>query len=196
VNDPERAPYVAVLVRPAAKLSRLEEVLVITKIGSSLPATEETDIITSEQKAADILAQRLPGAEDGPAQPVIGPNGKPIPAQDPSAPPPPVQPPLSLHPDRFTPDATPPATSLRPGASYSKEVFPAQAAAPATAQPQPTHSRKPGIKTAAPKITAPPTTPGTQPAAQPAATQPASSEPATAPPAAASPAATTEEPQH
>ncbi len=207
VNDPERAPYVAVLVRPAAKLSRLEEVLVITKIGSTLPATEEADIITSEQKAADILAQRLPGADDGPAQTVIGPNGRPLPAQDPSAPPPPVQPPLSLYPDRFTPDATPPATSLRPGAPYSKEMFPAQPATPAPAQPLPTHSRRLGIKTAAPKITAPLATPGTQPATQPTApatpppvtppaatpapaAQPASPEPAAAQPAATSPAAT------
>jgi rod shape-determining protein MreC len=145
VNDPERTPYVAVLVRPAANLSSLEEVLVITQIGNTLPATEAADIITSEQKAADILAQRLPGANI--AQPAagangVGPDGQPLKAADPNAPPPPVQPSLPLHPDRFTPGATPPAADLVPGASYQKQTFPAQAApVPAPQATPPTASQ-------------------------------------------------------
>lgn len=142
-SDPEHAPYVAVLVRPGAALARLEEVLVITETGSAVPATEESDIVTSEQKAADILAQRLPGADLAPpAANSVGPDGRPVKAADPNAPPPPAQPPLPLHPDRFTPGATPPATELTPGASYSKQAFPAQTTqAPPTA-PTGTPTRK------------------------------------------------------
>ncbi len=189
VNDPERAPYVAILVQPAAKLSRLEEVLVVTQIGSSLPATEESDIVTSEQKAADVLAQRLPGADTGPTQPAIGPHGKLLPAQDPNAPPPPVQPTPSLHPDRFTPGATPPAMGLRPGARYSRQIFPAQSASEAaSAQPlghptptPPTKRRFPPKKAAQPApaptpAVAAPVAPVVVPQATPAAPPPASEE--------------------
>ncbi len=121
VNDPERNPYVAVLVRPAVNLSRLDEVLVITQTQNTMPASMQQDIATSEQKAADILAQRLPSV---PPPANVGPDGKPINA---NSPPPPVRPPASLHPDQFTPDATPPASSLTPGATYPAQVYPAQA---------------------------------------------------------------------
>ena len=142
VNDPERAPYMAVLVRPDAKLSRLEEVLVITQIGSALPAQEESDLISSEQRAADVLAQRLPGTDTGPPPLKLGPDGKPLPGQDISAPPPPAQPPLPLHPDRFSPQSGAEATD----AQSSTETAPAPAAAvnkkprrhaPASAAPTP-----------------------------------------------------------
>ncbi|MHB1959627.1 MAG: rod shape-determining protein MreC [Acidobacteriaceae bacterium] len=122
VNDPEHDPYVAVVVRPAVNLSRLDEVLVITETQNTMPATMQQDIATSEQKAADILAQRLPSV---PPPATVGPDGKPISA---NSPPPPVRPPPSLHPDQFTPDATPPASALTPGAAYPNRVFPAQAA--------------------------------------------------------------------
>ncbi len=142
VNDPERNPYVAVLIRPAVSLSRLDEVLVITETQSTMPSTMQQDIATSEQKAADILAQRLPGVNV--TQP-LGPDGKPL---DPNAPPPPVRPPASLHPDRFTPGATPPAADLTPGAEDSNRVFVPQpptststngAAAPQSTQKQTTN---------------------------------------------------------
>ncbi|MHB1937103.1 MAG: rod shape-determining protein MreC [Acidobacteriaceae bacterium] len=121
VNDPEHDPYVAVVVRPSVNLSRLDEVLVITATQNTMPATMQQDIATSEQKAADVLAQRLPSV---PPPPTVGPDGKPINA---NSPPPPVRPPASLHPDQFTPDATPPASTLTPGAAYPNQVFPAQA---------------------------------------------------------------------
>ncbi|MGB7198349.1 MAG: rod shape-determining protein MreC, partial [Acidobacteriaceae bacterium] len=120
VNDPEHNPYVAVLVHPAVNLSRLDDVLVITQTQNTMPATMQQDIATSEQKAADILAQRLPSV---PPPATVGPDGKPINA---NSPPPPVRPPASLHPDQFTPDATPPASSLTPGAAYPNQVYPAQ----------------------------------------------------------------------
>lgn len=125
IADPERNPYVALLVKPAVNLTRLDEVLVVTQTSDSMPTAMQQDVTTSEQKAADILAQRLPGAAAGPE---LGPDGKPI---DANAPPPPVRPPAPLHPDRFTPGATPPATSLQPGATYPVQTFAAQPAASA-----------------------------------------------------------------
>jgi rod shape-determining protein MreC len=126
VNDPEHNPYVAVLVRPAVNLSRLDDVLVITQTQNAMPASMQQDIATSERRAADILAQRLPSV---PPPTTVGPDGKPINA---NSPPPPVRPPASLHPDQFTPDATPPASSLTPGATYPTQVYPAQPAPAAT----------------------------------------------------------------
>lgn len=120
VNDPEHNPYVAVLVQPAVNLSQLDEVLVITQTQNTMPAGMQQDLATSEEKAADILAQRLPSV---PPPPTVGPDGKPV---NPNAPPPPVRPPASLHPDQFTPDATPPAVDLTPGAAYPNHVFPGQ----------------------------------------------------------------------
>ena len=159
VNDPEHNPYVAVLVRPAVNLSRLDDVLVITQTQSTMPATMQQDIATSEQKAADILAQRLPSV---PPPATVGPDGKPINA---NSPPPPVRPPSSLHPDQFTPDATPPASSLTPGASYPTEVYPAQPP-PATTG----HANTPASSTSKPTETAPATS-------QPKATTPSPSRP-------------------
>ena len=118
VNDPEHNPYVAVLVHPAVNLSRLDDVLVITQTQNTMPATMQQDIATSEQKAADILAQRLPSV---PPPATVGPDGKPINA---NSPPPPVRPPASLHPDQFTPDATPPASSLVSGGGLSQSGVP------------------------------------------------------------------------
>ncbi len=166
VNDPERAPYMAVLVHPDAKLSRLEEVLVITQIGNTLPTQEESDLISSEQRAADVLAQRLPGQDTGPQQTKLGPNGKPLPGQDPNAPPPPAQPPQPLHTDRFSPMGEPDASA----ASSSQ--------APMSAAPSP--STQPGKKKRRASV---PTAPATAPAtdAAPAQTLPEQASPAPAP---------------
>src|SRR5665213_3493558 len=90
VNDPERNPYVAILIRPAVNLSRLDEVLIVTQTTTTMPADMQQDVTTSEQKAADILSQRLPGAA---AAPTLGPDGKPT---DLNAPPSPVRPPPAL----------------------------------------------------------------------------------------------------
>lgn len=126
IADPERNPYVAILVRPAVNLSRLDEVLVITQLSATMPTTMQQDITTSEQKAADILSSRLPGAD---LTPTLGPDGKPV---NTSLPPPLVHPPESLHPDRFTPGDTPAASELTPGAPYQKQIFPPQTTNPAT----------------------------------------------------------------
>lgn len=143
VNDPERNPYVAILIKPAVNLSRLDEVLVVTQVTDTEPAAMQQDVTTSEQKAADILSQRLPGANPAVE---LGPDGKPL---DANAPPPPVRPPNPLHPDQFTPGATPPAANLTPDATYQNHVYPAQSQ-PAT----------PAAKPASPGATAATTTPG------------------------------------
>ena len=120
INDPERNPYVAILIRPAVKLSQLDEVLVVTQTTSMMPSGMQQDVISSEQKAADILSQRLPGSELAPPEKSAGV------VSGVNVPPAPERPPDSLHPDRFTPGATPPANDLTPGAPYQKQVFPPQ----------------------------------------------------------------------
>jgi rod shape-determining protein MreC len=55
--------FLNIHVRPAANLSKLEEVLVVTKLEEKEPAPSETAPV----RAADILAQRLPSVPDKPA---------------------------------------------------------------------------------------------------------------------------------
>ena len=55
--------FLTIRVRPAANLSKLEEVLVVTK----LVEQEPTQLETGPVRAADILAQRLPSVPDKPA---------------------------------------------------------------------------------------------------------------------------------
>jgi len=54
--------FLSIRVRPAANLSKLEEVLVVTK----LVEQEPTQLPTGPVRAADILAQRLPSVPDKP----------------------------------------------------------------------------------------------------------------------------------
>jgi rod shape-determining protein MreC len=118
--DPKHAPLVNVLIHPAAHLDAVEQVLVITSTGSQMPQQEQQDIAESEldqeeQKASDILAERLPSAMDPEAPPeelyTTTVNGFTVttPLQV-------LKPPLPAHPDQFTPGATPPAAEMRPGA--------------------------------------------------------------------------------
>jgi rod shape-determining protein MreC len=141
--DPQHQPYTAIIVQPFANLSRLEEVLVITGLSSTLSeqARQDADQASSTaaaeeaRRAADILAQKLPGL-DKPIPPVPGAEGASgatgasgtapqITAIDPNAADrgglpgipnsglPHVQP--AQHPDRYSPGAAPPATDLKPG---------------------------------------------------------------------------------
>ncbi len=116
VRDPDRDGFIDVILKPAAHLNRLDEVLVITSMQPRFPERDKQDMATSEKldgakaaaiqnqiqaqhRAAQITAERLPT--------LIEPN---VPAdQQPlneSAPPVPMkQPPQPLHPDRFSPVA-------------------------------------------------------------------------------------------
>ena len=147
IPDPDQNPYVALVVKPAVNLSRLDEVLVITQTQNTMPAAMQQDVTSSEEKAADILAQRLPGALPPPAP---GTDGKPA---DMNAPPPPVRPPQPLHPDRFTPGATPPAQDLTPDAAYQKRIF---APEPATGGAPPSGATGASSAEIAPKVAAVP----------------------------------------
>jgi rod shape-determining protein MreC len=55
--------FLNVRVRPAANLSKLEEVLVVTRVEERVPTPAETGPV----RAADILSQRLPSVPDKPA---------------------------------------------------------------------------------------------------------------------------------
>jgi rod shape-determining protein MreC len=130
--DPKHQPYTAIVIKPAADLARLEEVLVITGTSGTMPAAAQADAAQAEatadesKRAADVLAQKLPSiGADTQAKPQIGPDGKPVAVATPSdevgglpgvpnSGLPRVTP--TVHPDRYTPGATPPAEDLKPGA--------------------------------------------------------------------------------
>lgn len=110
VRDPDRDAFIIVMVKPTAKLDRLDEVLVITDTQTRLSPKDQQDIATSEAvkgeeaqaikdqlKASEIMAEHLPGLID----PSLPPEQQPL--LDNSNPSPVAHPPQALHPDRFTP---------------------------------------------------------------------------------------------
>jgi len=124
VPDPDRDSFIDVIVTPAAHLDRLDEVLVITSTEPRFSAEQQQDMATSEtlkgaeadaikqqQKASQIMAERLPGLTDpnAPAANPAAPGQTAQPGQTPSAPAEAPVPKLlpARHPDRFTPGATP-----------------------------------------------------------------------------------------
>jgi rod shape-determining protein MreC len=181
VPDPDHQPYTLIRLRPAVNLDQLAEVLVITGTETELPVAAKQDLAlgaaTAEaqaaakdladqqaaeaaaKSAAQIVAERLPSlpeadrsdgkASAAPSVDTVTPSTavpKPVP---------------TIHPDRYTPGATLPATALKPGAA---EPNPAGAVAtPSTdttplTQPAVTpkpHKPKPAIQTAPPSDTQP-----------------------------------------
>jgi rod shape-determining protein MreC len=127
VRDPERDAFINVIIKPAARLDRLDEVLVITSSEPRFPQEQQQDLATSEalkgaeadalkKKASDGMAEKLPGLID----PKLPADQQPL--NDTSNPNPVAHPPQALHPDRFTPGgavtpnsgnstANPPATA-------------------------------------------------------------------------------------
>jgi rod shape-determining protein MreC len=121
MTDPDRDSFIDVIVKPAAHLDRLDEVLVITSTEPRFSSEQQQDMATSEllkgaeaavikeqRKASQIMAERLPGLTD-PNAPT---TGQLTPGQDQAAPPAASAPapPKLLHPihaDRFTPGAKP-----------------------------------------------------------------------------------------
>lgn len=142
--DRDRQLYTLIRVHPAVNLSQLEEVLVITGTQAELPAAAQQDLAAGDaaaqqmkadaqkaeaQRAADLAAERLPSltpppnADGTPAATDDGASGG-DPLHPPTAS---VKPVPALHPDRYSPGATPPAASLTPGGNN-----PNPAAAPAS----------------------------------------------------------------
>jgi len=77
IHDPDRDAFIDVIVKPAAQLDRLDEVLVITSTDAHFSPQEQQDMAASEalkgpeaaailekKKAAAIMAERLPGLTD------------------------------------------------------------------------------------------------------------------------------------
>jgi rod shape-determining protein MreC len=122
--DPDRDPLMDVAVQPAANLSSLEEVLVITNVGDMLSKQAARDLADSEaegaeakKRASDVLAERLPSRLDPKAPPDTNPDPKAgetasgVPADEVRL----LTPPKPLRPDQYSPDATPQATAMTPG---------------------------------------------------------------------------------
>jgi rod shape-determining protein MreC len=147
VRDPERDAYVDVIVKPAAHLNQLDEVLVITATEARFPPDQQQDLAESEalkgadaaalkQKEAAIAAERLPGLKDtttpdakqNPTGTATGQNGQAQTGQPGAAQVPVVtdaekaqqmpRPRGIVHPDRFSPaTATPSQPSTEPSAT-------------------------------------------------------------------------------
>jgi rod shape-determining protein MreC len=115
IPDPERDSFIQVIVKPAAHLERLDEVLVIVSTEPRLSPEQEQDLaasvalkgpeaaaINEQRRAAQVMAERLPGLTD----PSLPPEQQPL--LDTSNPNSAAPPPRALHPDRFTPGTAPP----------------------------------------------------------------------------------------
>jgi rod shape-determining protein MreC len=124
-RDPDRDAFIDVIIKPAAPLDRLDEVMIITSTEPRFSDQQNKDLATSEElkgaeaaelaekkKASEIMAERLPGLID----PNLPPDQQPL--HDTSNPNPVAHPPMPIHPDRFTPGgAENPATLAVPGES-------------------------------------------------------------------------------
>jgi rod shape-determining protein MreC len=154
VPDTSNPPYMDILIKPAANLGHLEELLVITQAGDQMPEKEKQDLAQSaaagamaetQQRASDILAERLPGLTDPsaladtPGQPSSVAAGTAAAVAAAAAVAPKLHPPPALHADHYSPDATAPASALTPGQAV---VDPKYAPAPHTAAAKP-ESKKP-----------------------------------------------------
>jgi rod shape-determining protein MreC len=105
--SPGQELFLNIRVKPAADLSRLEEVLVITQLQEEEPKVADTQHL----RAADILAQRLPSIPD---QPV---------ASNPYAPPPPTSG-LKIAPAPTAPGQAGSPTTPKPAATQTASTPP------------------------------------------------------------------------
>jgi rod shape-determining protein MreC len=126
VPDPDRDSFIDIIVKPAAHLERLDEVLVITSTEPRFSSQEQQDIAASESqkdvvptaikdqvKASEIMAEKLPGLID----PKLPPDQQPL--HDSSNPNPAPPPPQPLRPDEFSPGA-----ASTPGSETDNEPAP------------------------------------------------------------------------
>jgi rod shape-determining protein MreC len=170
--DKDRQLYSLINIKPAVNLSQLEEVLIITSTQADLTAQAQQDLAqgqaTGEQikadakRAADLAAERLPSLAPPP-------NADGSPAADPAAastskPGDPPKPVLIvpkvipvLHPDRYSPGQTPPASNLTPGGQNSNSS-PATLPDSSTDSPETAPAPKPRKKPVTPPAATSPTT--------------------------------------
>jgi rod shape-determining protein MreC len=141
IADPDRDPLVDVIVHPAAGLSQLEEVLVVTNMTDTVSAQETKDLAESEaegeaakKRASDVLSERLPSRSDpnAPAdtnpEEVVDANGNAVKKIAPKP----------AHPDSFSPNAEPDAAQMVAGQRWApvKDGTEDLAAAPRPASTQ------------------------------------------------------------
>jgi len=141
--DPDHQPYTRIRIKSAANLAQLDEVLVITGTQPDLPAVAQQDLAVGEatalqtKRAAELAAERLPSVNTNPDGTPLAPATAPGQPADPNAPVTATVPhPLpTIHADRFTPGAAPPATSLTPGARNPAPESDAEPVPPPKAAP-------------------------------------------------------------
>ena len=177
VPDTSNPPYMDILIKPAANLGHLEELLVITQSGEQMPKTAQQDLAqsaaeglaVSQQRASDVLAERLPGLNN-PNALADQPHGTPLLAGNPDAPgAPKLHPPPTLHEDHFSPAATQPARALTPGQAI---VDPKYAVTAESMAPVEAPAKADGVKAADGKVTAGATKPGAVVKAKPKVVKP------------------------
>jgi len=177
-QDRERGSFINVIIKPAANLQHLDEVLVITSLQAHLSAQEQADLTTSEElkgaevaaeaarkKAAAEMAERLPGLTDpnDPNAPkaAAGADAKKADGSQPASGPPlpPVAPkPLQpKHADRFSPGASDSTGSAEDSSDApatedggAKAVTP-KPGKPKSANPKPTNPKPTNPKPTNPK---------------------------------------------
>jgi len=143
--DPDHQPYMAIVVRPAVNLFRVDEVLVITGTQADLPAAAEQDLAAAAAlHAADLSAEKLPSIHDDDSAAAAGAVAAPV-----------VPHPLpTLHQDRFTSGASPPAEEMTPGAPNPPGPEAPRRTPPASSAPangQQTPAANPPASTASPQ---------------------------------------------
>ena len=125
VRDPDRDGLIDILLKPAAHLDRLDEVLVITSTQPRFSQQEQQDVADSQQAAANdpvkasaIMAEKLPGLVD----PNVPADQQPL--YDTSNPNPATRPPQPLQPDKYSPghEYTPPGVEPDPNSDAGVET--------------------------------------------------------------------------
>jgi rod shape-determining protein MreC len=156
VRDTERGSFINVIVKPAANLEHLDEVLVITALDSKLSAQQQADVDTSEalkgaevaaeeerKKASQEMSERLPGLTDpnapaganGVAAGVTpGAPGTSAVGVTPAALLPAPKPLVTKHPDRYSPGAADASSDGPAGAEAPAAPVVEKKAAPAAAK--------------------------------------------------------------
>lgn len=127
--DREHQPYTLITIQPAARLERLEEVLVITDLATHLPADAQSDTV-DQKSTSQVLGERLPGLHDasGTETPTeVKPGTEQVTPAAHALP--------TVHPDKYSPGATPDASSLTPGQKHDAD--PVKQATPKPHQEQP-----------------------------------------------------------
>lgn len=109
--DSQHQPYARIVVRPAANLQRLEEVLIVTDTVNSLPGGAPESAADEPESTSQIVAERLPGLHDPNEKKETDEAGQPVKKDLP-----PVRPTPAIAPDRYSPGSAPPASQLTPGA--------------------------------------------------------------------------------